>query len=77
MSIEKLAQKYWKNLTAPLCYSKNSFGGKYTHKGTMSVIIGHWHEDGSEFEIHCPPQLAPNLCEVLNNLHLTEIKSKI
>ena len=76
MSIEKLAQKYWKKLIAPLAYAKNSLGGRYEQKGTSKIITGHWHEDGSPFEIECPSQLAPILCEVLNNLHLTEVKEK-
>lgn len=74
MSIESLAKKYWKNLIKPLAYDKYSLGGKYTLEDKSRIITGHWHEDGSPFAIECPSQLVPILCEVLNNLHLTELK---
>lgn len=71
--ILELANKEFKRIIAPLT---PSFDGYRKHPTHNDVIIGHWHEDGNEFEIKCPPQLRDCLYEILTSLNNLEIKEQ-
>lgn len=75
-----MTPEQFKFKTAPLAKSHNGHfnhvGGVYDEGYKPDTIIGHWHEDGSTFEIKCPPQLRESLLLVLNNLHLLELNDE-
>ena len=71
--IIEYANQHFREIIAPLCYSKGSLGGMYEEGDRATSIIGHWHEEGSHFEITCPAQLRDSLIELLNNAHLLKL----
>ncbi len=77
MKIIEHANQNFKKIVAPLAFNNYSLGGIYKKGEKADTIIGHWHEDGSNFLITCPEQLRDNLLELLNNIHLLEFKEKI
>lgn len=77
MTIIEHANENFKRIIAPLCNDKRSLGGRYEKSDRKGVIIGHWHEDGNTYEITCPERLRDSLIELLNNVHLLELKEEI
>lgn len=77
MTIIEHANENFKRIISPLCNDKCSLGGRYEKSDRKEVIIGHWHEDGNTYEITCPEQLRDSLIELLNNIHLLELKEEI
>lgn len=48
------------------CLETNACGGHFKVIGE-GRIVGHWHEDGNQYEITCPPQLQDSLLVLLQN----------